>query len=55
MNNELLESALKKLNEIEKKLELYYQMLKTENELSFIMKGTYIFEEEIKSILEGSY
>ena len=39
MNEELLELTYKNVVELENKLELYYQMLKVENELQFILKG----------------
>lgn len=55
MDNEVLEIALKRISSLEKKLEMYYKMLEIENELSFILKGTYIFIEDINSIMEGNY
>lgn len=57
MNNieELLELAIKKIDVLEKKLERYYALLKVENEIDFILKGTYALEEEIQSIVSGSY
>ena len=55
MNEELLELTYKKVVELENKLELYYQMLKVENELEFILKGSYFLEEELEAILNGSY
>lgn len=55
MNQELLEQLYKKIEELEKKIELYYEMLKTENELSFILKGTYVLSSEIDAVLNGTY
>lgn len=55
MNNELLELALKRIAELEKKIEKYYEMLKIENELDFILKGTYVLKSEIDSIVNGTY
>ena len=52
---ELLELCLKKIDDLEKKLEKYYQLLKVENELDFIFKGTYITEEEFKNVIQGNY
>ena len=52
---EMLELALKRISNLEKKLELYYNMLKIENELSFILNGTYLMQEEIDKIMNGSY
>ena len=55
MENEVVELAFKRILNLEKKLELYYNMLKTENELSFILNGTYYLQEEIDNILNGNY
>ena len=52
---ELLELALKRINALEKKVERYYQMLKVDNELDFIMRGTYVTEEEMENIINGNY
>ena len=52
---ELLELALKRINALEKKIERYYQILKVDNELDFIMRGTYITEEEMENIINGNY
>lgn len=55
MDMELLELTYKKVTELEKKLELYYELLKVENELEFLLKGSYFLEEELEAILNGSY
>lgn len=55
MDSELIEKAYKKILELEKKLELYYQMLKVENELEFILNGTYFMQEELEEIINGTY
>ena len=55
MDMELLELTYKKVLELEKKLENYYHMLKIENELEFILKGTYFSETELESIINGNY
>ena len=52
---EMLELALKKIAMLEKKLERYYQILKVENEIDFILKGTYVTEEEANKIILGEY
>lgn len=52
---EVLELALKRIDDLEKKLEKYYQLLKTENELNFILNGTYLLNEDIEKILQGNY
>ena len=52
---ELLELALKKIDVLEKRLEKYYSLLKVENELDFILKGTYILQEDYDAVLAGEY
>lgn len=52
---ELIQLAIKKIADIEKKLEKYYQLLKTENELNFILNGTYLLNQDIENILIGNY
>ncbi len=50
---ELIELALKRIEMLEKKVEKYFSMLKVDNELDFIWRGTYVTEEDIQKILEG--
>ena len=50
-----VELLLKKLTQLEKKVEMYYQMLKINNELDFIINGTYLVEEDVNNILIGNY
>ncbi len=52
---ELLQIALKRIDALEKKVERYYQILKIDNELDFVMKGTYLTNNQINDILEGNY
>ncbi len=52
---ELLDLAFKKIDVLEKKLEKYYSLLKVENELDFILKGTYILQEDYDKVLAGEY
>ncbi len=52
---ELLELMLKRIETLEKKLERYYAMIKIENELDFILNGSYIMPEDITSVVEGTY
>ena len=52
---ELLELAFKKIDVLEKKLERYYSLLKIDNELDFILKGTYIMQEDFENVLAGQY
>ena len=50
---ELIELALKKIDALEKKVEKYFSMLKIENELDFILKGTYVLDSDIQCLLNG--
>ena len=52
---ELLMMAIKRVDELEKKVERYFQLLKHGNELDLILKGTYITSKEVDSILSGEY
>ena len=52
---ELLELAFKKIDVLEKKLEKYYSLLKVDNELDFIIKGSYIMQEDFDNVLAGQY
>ena len=52
---ELLELALKKIDILEKKLEKYYSLLKIDNELDFVLNGSYILQEDIDNVLVGQY
>lgn len=55
MDNEEIERAIQKIYQIEKKMEKYYEMLKLENELDFILKGGYVLKDELQKILDGEY
>ena len=55
MENITLEMLFKRISNLEKRLEQYYNYLKIENELDFILKGTYIFKENVISIIDGTY
>ena len=52
---QLLELALKRIAELEKKLERYYKMLDVTNELDFVLNGSYILEDDLEKILSGNY
>lgn len=53
--DEMLELALKRLDELEKKVERYYQLLEVNNEIDFILKGGYVFKEDVDAIVAGTY
>ena len=55
MENITIEYLLKRINEIEKKLESYFNHLKVDNELDFVLKGTYSLKGEILNIINGEY
>jgi len=55
MNIDLLELSLKKISELEKKIDTYYQVLKVENELTFILNGSYFLLEELENVINGNY
>lgn len=52
---ELLELALKRIEKLERKLEMYYSLLKVENELDFVLKGTYLKDKDLESLMLGNY
>ncbi|MBE7076583.1 MAG: hypothetical protein E7374_01680 [Clostridiales bacterium] len=58
---ELLELALAKIKDIEKRLEIYfslasgYDLIKNMDELHFLMSGKYFFESDIDNIINGTY
>ena len=52
---ELLELALKKIDVLEKRLEKYFSLLKINNELDFILNGSYIMQEDFDNVLAGQY
>ena len=49
------EMLLKKVNELERRLERYYQLLLIRDELDFILKGKYICETDLDEIFNGTY
>lgn len=49
------ESALKRIAELERKIEKYFEILQVQNEIDFILKGSYVFEDEIEQIISGNY
>lgn len=50
-----LDLALKRIAELERRLEKYYQLLHIDNELDFVLNGTYIAPVEIENIVDGAY
>ena len=52
---ELLELALKRIDNLERLVENYFKILKVDNELDFIVKGTYLMPEELNALVEGNF
>ena len=52
---ELIDLALKRIDVLERKVEMYYKLLKVDNELDFIIKGTYVLQEDYDKIMAGDY
>lgn len=52
---EMLDLALKRIEKLEQKLERYYALLKVENELDFVLKGTYLKDKDLEGVLTGNY
>ena len=55
MNDDIFDKALKQIAELEKKINMYFEILKIENELDFILNGSYVLEEDIDSVIDGTY
>ena len=53
--NEELEDIMRRLCDLERKLEKYYDLLVRQNELDFVLNGTYILEDDIDDILDGTW
>lgn len=52
---ESFDTLFKRLSNLDKRLEKYYKKLYLQNELDFIMNGTYILKDELDKILDGTY
>ena len=52
---EMVELAFKKILNLERLLERYFKILKVENELDFVLKGTYLFDEDLNGVFSGEY
>lgn len=51
----MLELALSKIDNLEHLIEKYFQILKVDNELDFVIKGGYVTESEIDNVINGTY
>lgn len=54
MRNEY-DLILKKLNDLERRLELYYQLLFIRDDLDLVLKGKYVTNEQMEGIYDGTY
>lgn len=52
---ENFDALFKRLIDLDKRLEKYYKKLYLENEIDFVMNGTYILKDELDKILDGNY
>ena len=50
---EQFDFLLKKIEALEKRVERYYSLLKINNELDFVLKGTYLIEEDIEKTIRN--
>lgn len=55
MEASLVDITYKRLVELEKRMNIYFDQYKTKNELDFILCGGYILDSELDCILDGSY
>ena len=55
MDNLTMLDLLKRIKELEKKLEAYFNFLKIDNDLDFILKGSYILKQDISDVISGNY
>lgn len=49
-----LDIIYKRLSELEKRINIYLASIEM-NELDFVLNGGYIFDEDLRCILDGSY
>ena len=55
MGNITIEDLLKRIIELEKRVEKYFNYLKVDNELDFVLKGTYVLKDDLLRIISGLY
>ena len=48
---EMIELVLKRISELEKKVEKYFSYLEVSNELDFILKGGYILKSDLDELI----
>ena len=50
-----IEILQRRIEQLERKVEIYYQLLMIDNELDFVMRGGYIPDDDIEDIMDGNY
>ncbi len=55
MKENEIEHIQVRIARLEKRLEMYYQLLYMQNELDFVLKGGYILDTDLQNILNGNY
>ena len=50
---ETIEMLIKRISDLEERVERYYEELKVENELDFILKGNYYTKAELEQAIVG--
>lgn len=51
----IIEDILKRIAKLEKLVENYFNYLKIDNDLDFILKGSYFLTEDLEDVLSGNY
>lgn len=55
MEASISDITYKRLVELEKKVNAYFEVYQTKNELDFILCGGYFFDDDLACILDGTY
>lgn len=51
----VIEDLLKRISKLEKLVESYFNYLKIDNDLDFILKGSYFLKDDLENVLSGNY
>lgn len=54
MENNFLEDLQQQIYNLQKKVELYFELLQCKNELDFVVKGSYLVNE-LTNVVNGNY
>lgn len=52
---EMIEMALSKIADLERLMQKYFKILKVDNELDFVLKGTYLEDVDLDDVMSGRY